>query len=142
MLLGRENDSVAVYDQVAGGYLNIEITKELLKSVKQSYQKYNAELEEKNRMKAAMAKKEQEEQSVKRKHENEESLEGEIARKRVTIDVTEEQIQDANTELQEILKSKTLSGIKLMKVNAQLSLAIQTLQTIAKDLHDLDNRTV
>lgn len=124
----------------SGGYLNIDITSALIKSTKQSYQKYNAAIEEKRKLKGAIDKKEQEEINLKRKREHEDSLQEEISRKRLAIEVAEEQIQDANTDLQEILKSNTLSRARLQKVKARLSLAIQQKLMITKELHDLEKR--
>jgi len=56
----------------------------------------------------------------------------------VAIEVTEEQIQAANVELEEILKSKSLSRSKLLKINTRLSLAIQQKQALTKELKDLE----
>ena len=55
----------------AGGFLNIKITNSLIKSVKESYQKYNAALEENKKLKEAIAKREQEERGLKRKRDGE-----------------------------------------------------------------------
>jgi hypothetical protein len=122
-----------------GGFLNIKITNSLIQSVKGAYQKYNAALEEKKKLEEAIAKREKEELGMKRKREGEALVE-EISRKKVAIEVTEEQIQDANTELQEILKCKTLSRSKLLKVNTRLNLAIQQKKTLSKELEDLEKK--
>ena len=49
----------------------------------------------------------------------------EIAKKKLAIEVTEEQIEEANSQLQEILKSNTLSRVQIQKVNSWLELAIK-----------------
>ena len=79
-------------------------------------------MEEKKKLKEVS---EQKEPGMKRKREGEALVEEEKSRTKVAIEETEEQIQDANVELQGVFKCKTLSRSKLLKVNTRHNLVIQ-----------------
>ena len=112
----------------------------MIKSVKQAYQKYHADLEAKKKLKCDIAKRENEikECTRKRKHENEpSSIQIEISQKKLAIEATEEQIEEANSQLREILQSKALSRIQIQRVNSRLELAIQQKKTLSREILNL-----
>lgn len=91
----------------ANGFLNIEITNSMIKSVKQSYQKYQADLEAKKKLKADIEKRQKglpertdKELTRKRKLDDEStSIEAAVTQKKLAIEVTEEQVREVNSQL-------------------------------------------
>ena len=100
---------------------------------------YITALEKKKKLKEAITKKKQEELVLKRKGENEASVEKESARKKLVIQITEEQIENADTELLEILKLQYSFQSKVVESEYSTQFSHLTEADNYKGTQDLEN---
>ena len=116
----------------SGSVLNIPITHTLIMSVKNSYQKYQADLEANKKLKEEAEKRkraiEEEAEQLKRKSAeyNEVSkIDEEIKSKRAGITVADEAISEGNRKLQIALCQKCISRSEIQNAQSQIEIGLQ-----------------
>jgi len=120
----------------AGGFLNVPLTKQLLTSVKTSYQKYQADLEAKRKFEEEAMKKQV--ASKKLEESTKDVIDRKINIKKLGITVAEEAIAAANEKLQQILKEPTISRVQLQKVQSSLEMSIKRKRCLEKEVTQLE----
>jgi len=130
----------------ANGFLQFEIDKALIVSVRHSYQKYQADLEARKKMREDLEKKKREEESrLKRKKEEVEEqktvadIDRKIKLKRTGIMVAEETISSANAKLQSILLEKNISRVELQKAQSTLQMGLERKSALENEISALEN---
>ena len=130
-----------------GNYLNVDVTKKLLHSVKNSHIRYKADLEEKKRLELARREKQRKESDEKDK-----AIQGnkrrdkinEICRdidlKKKSISVAEEIIEEGNKELQICLQKKPLSRDEFRRAESKIEISLKRKKKLEVEILLLTNK--
>ena len=130
---------------VNSGY--IPITHTLIMSVKNSYQKYQADLEAKRKLKEEAERRkraieEEAEQLKKKSAKGDEvsKIDEEIKSKRAGITVANETISEVNKKFQIALRQKCISRSEIQNAQSQIQMGLQRKQTLEREILELEGK--
>ena len=131
----------------SGSVLNIRITHTLIMSVKNFYQKYQADLGAKRKLKeeAERRKRATEEEAKQLKTKSTEDdevskIDEEIKSKRAGIAVADETIFDGNRKFQIALRQKCISRSEIQNAQSQIEMGLQRKQTLEREILELEGK--
>ena len=139
----------AVNDAIvsSGSVLNIPITHTLIVSVKNSYQKYQADLEVKRKLKEEAERRiraiEEEAEQLKRKSTKDDQvskIDGDIKSKRAGITVADETISEGNKKRQIAVRQKYISRSEIQNAQSQIEMGLQRKQTLEREILELEGK--
>ena len=131
----------------SGSVINIPITHTLIMSVKNSYQKYQADLEAKKKLKeeAERRKKaiEDKAEQLKRKsaeYDEVSKIDEKIKSKRAGITVADETISEGSRKLQIALHQKCISRSEIQSAQSQIEMRLQRKKTLEREILELESK--
>ena len=131
----------------SGSVINIPITHTLLMSVKISYQKYQADVKAKKKLKEEAERRkraiEEEAEQLKRKsaeYDEVSKIDEEIKSKRAGITVADETISEGNRKLQIALHQKCISRSEIQNAQSQIEMRLQRKQTLEREILELESK--
>ena len=131
----------------SGSVLNIPITHTLIMSVKNSYQKYQVDLEAKRKLKEEAERRkraiEEEAEQLKWKSAEDDEvskIDEEIKSKRAGITVADETIPEGNRKLQIALRQKCISRSEIQNAQSQIEMGLQRKQTFDHEILELEGK--
>ena len=133
----------------SGSVVNIPITHTLIMSVKNSYQKYQTDLEAKRKLKEEAERRkrviEEEAEQLKRKSAEDDEVsktDEEIILKRAGITVADKTISEGNKKLQIALCQKCISRSESQNAQSQIEMRLQRKQTLEHEISELEDKRI